>query len=382
MIARRLQTRPMPEPPVRIYKAVAISFLVITVALLGFVIFSIFKKTEVIIIAKENSKTVNMIVNAESEKTKDDSISATVETQEFYWSENFTPTATKPVSGTATGQVTIKNDSPNEMTLIKTTRLLSENNVLFRLSDRYIIPAGASVKANVYADQPGESGDIGPSKFSIPGLSADTQKLVYATSESSMVGGSGKIGFISADDMNAAYQNYSTKVKETFESTHQSNSDFFDKSVVTILSQNASSSYNIGDETSAFTISGTSTVMILSYSSEELKTKINQEINNKVDEGTEKILSINENPKITVANVDSVNKSVQLSVATDVLVTLDDSSTLLEKSNFLNKNKAEIERYVISLPHVTGMDIKFTPSWVTKTPSNPDKLKIVVKSTK
>jgi len=83
-----------------------------------------------------------------------------------------------------------------------------------------------------------------------------------------------------------------------------------------------------------------------------------------------------------VANVDSINKSAQLSVTSDVLVTLDVNSPLLAKENFLNKNKSEIERYVVSLPHVTGMDIKFTPSWVTKTPSNPDKLKVVVKSTK
>lgn len=379
MIARRLQTRPMPEPPVRIYKIIAFSFLTITVILLGFVVFSLFKKTEIIILAKENTRTVEFRVNAEVNASKG-SLNAQVETQDFYWSETFEPTAVKKVDGLAKGTVEIINDSPQEMILIKTTRLLSANDILFRLADKYVVPAHSSITAQIYADESGEKSDIEPTKFTIPGLSLDTQKLVYAESKNKIMGGSGKIGIVGAEDINAAGQSFSLKMKEAF--LQANNLTQANNVVVAILEQHTTSTHTIGQEATDFTIAGTSTIMTLTYNKEELNRIINQEINKKIEAGSEKILSTNENPVITVDNIDSVNQSAQLKIVTDALVTLDVNSTLLEKNNFINKTKAEIERYVISLPDVTGQDIRFTPSWITKTPSNPDKLKVIVKSTK
>jgi hypothetical protein len=369
----------MPEPPVRIYKIIAFSFLTITVILLGFVVFSLFKKTEIIILAKENTRTVEFRVNAEVNASKG-SLNAQVETQDFYWSETFEPTAVKKVDGLAKGTVEIINDSPQEMILIKTTRLLSANDILFRLADKYVVPAHSSITAQIYADESGEKSDIEPTKFTIPGLSLDTQKLVYAESKNKIMGGSGKIGIVGAEDINAAGQSFSLKMKEAF--LQANNLTQANNVVVAILEQHTTSTHTIGQEATDFTIAGTSTIMTLTYNKEELNRIINQEINKKIEAGSEKILSTNENPVITVDNIDSVNQSAQLKIVTDALVTLDVNSTLLEKNNFINKTKAEIERYVISLPDVTGQDIRFTPSWITKTPSNPDKLKVIVKSTK
>ena len=382
MIAHRLQTHTVPEPPVRVYRIIALTFLVVTIALLAIVVFTMLKKTEVTIIAKEDSKTINVIINAEAQKKGDKSLIATVTSTKFYWSEKYFPTATRQVDGTAKGEVILYNTTNETQPLVKTTRVITAEGVLFRLSDRAVVPANGQVTAQVYADQPGASSDIGPSKFTIPGLNPEKQKVIYAESVKPMTGGSGKVGLISESDFKAAEADFAEKTKAEFLKTLSSGSTGFDQTIVSIGQNGGTSTFGIGAEASEFTMSGTSTLTLIMYNKNELNEILKKEVAAGIDSASEKILSIGDAPKVSVAAVDAVNNTAQLQVSTEATVTLDANAPLLNKEYFLNKQKGEIERYIVSLPHVTGMDIKFTPSWISRTPSVADKLKIIVKSVK
>ncbi len=110
-------------------------------------------------------------------------------------------TRTDGVSG---GEVTIINQTGNDQVLIPTTRLLTSDGTLFRIKSRVNVPAHGRIKTRVYADKPGASGDIGPSAFTIPGLSADLQKSITAQSESPMTGGVVASGVLSQSDIDKA----------------------------------------------------------------------------------------------------------------------------------------------------------------------------------
>jgi len=379
MIARRLQTRSIPEPPIKLYRRIALTFLIIAVALLGFVIFSVFKKSEITIMAKEDMKSVNFIVSAEKEKTNDKSIAAEVTTAEFFWSEKYYPTAVKETEGTSKGQAVIYNKTNETQILVKTTRLLTPEGVLFRLSDRVVIPAYGQTTANVYADQSGTGGDIGPKKFTIPGLSPERQKVVYAESSQPMSGGASKIGYISEADLKSAETDFAAKAEAAFLKTLSSNNSNFDKKIVSAKKVSLASSQPIGAETSAFVISGTSTMTAVTYNGKELADLANKEFNAKIDSGSEKILSASVEPKVEIASADAAKGEAQLAVTAEALVTLDANGSLLNKENFLGKKKSEIERYIVSLPHVTGMTVSFSPSWSSTAPTAVDKIKVTVK---
>ncbi len=108
------------------------------------------------------------------------------------------------VEGIARGVVTLKNESGTAQNLVARTRLLSESGVLFRLIDRAVIPARGEVRVDVEADQPGPSGDIGPSRFTIPGLSASQQKVMYGVSDAPMTGGvTRQSGPVTAEEIEA-----------------------------------------------------------------------------------------------------------------------------------------------------------------------------------
>lgn len=89
---------------------------------------------------------------------------------------------TTPVVVTARGTVRIFNTYSKAQTLIRTTRLLSPDQKLYRIDQTVRLQPGESIEVPVYADKPGAEFVIGPTKFTIPGLFVDLQKYIYAES--------------------------------------------------------------------------------------------------------------------------------------------------------------------------------------------------------
>lgn len=382
MIAHRLQTSSVPEPPVGVYRIIALTFLVITLVLFAVVIFTMLKKTEIIINAKEDTKTINLLITAEKQKQNTDSLPAIVTSTKFYWSEEYYPTATRQIDSIATGKAIIYNKTSLNQPLVKTTRLLNPDGILFRLKNRITVPANGQILAEVYADQQGMTGDIGPSQFIIPGLSESKQNVIYAESKEVMTGGSGKIGIISKDNYDSAKLDFAEKTKEAFVKQYAIKIPGLDKQIIQIDFLDATSTSKIGEESTKFSIYGTSTIALVLYNNNDLAEILNKKVASIIDTNSEKILTINSNPSLSIESIDKINNSAQLRITTDATITLDANTPALEKAHFLNKQKAEIERYIVSLPHVTNMDINFTPSWINKTPGIADKLKIIVKNIK
>lgn len=382
MYAHRLSTKPAHEPPVKTYRVIAFSFLALTVVLLAIVIFSALKKTEITVIAKESKKSISLTLNAVKEKGGEKSVVSIVTTTKFSLSENYSPTGAKTVEGISKGEVILYNNTSEVQILVKTTRLLSPENVLFRLEDMVTVPARGQITAKVYADQGGASSDIGPTKFTIPGLSTEKQKVVYAESSKPMAGGSGKIGIVSETDITAAKNDFKEKVKQAYLKQIAETEIWADMKIVTVTDSNPASSHKAGDEAGNFTLSGTSTIVAVFFAKKDLEELLNKEIGKSLDDNSEKILSFSGEPTVTIASTDLVSQTAQLNVSQETLVTLNAEAKSLEKINFAGKDKSEIERYVVGLPHVTGVSVKFSPSWSDTAPSSADKIKVVVKNVK
>lgn len=121
---------------------------------------------------------------------------------------------TSTAAGKSSGQATIINTTSRSYTFVATTRLLSKDGVLFRMKTASPIPANGSVTVEVAADQPGPEGDIGPTTFTIPGLSPDLQKLITAKSDASMTGGAGTAKAVSAADIATAKAKLEERLKK------------------------------------------------------------------------------------------------------------------------------------------------------------------------
>ena len=110
-------------------------------------------------------------------------------------SQAVSATGSKTVSEAASGTITIYNAQSKVQKLVTKTRFATASGLVFRIHSAISVPAGTadkpgSVSAKVYADQPGDSYNVGPSSFTLPGLAGTPQAaLVYAKSTEAMTGG-------------------------------------------------------------------------------------------------------------------------------------------------------------------------------------------------
>lgn len=83
----------------------------------------------------------------------------------------------------ASGQVTIINNYSKSQPLIATTRLLTSDGKLYRLTKTVLVEAGSKLITQAQADQEGAEFEIGPTKLTIPGLWEGLQDKIYAETE-------------------------------------------------------------------------------------------------------------------------------------------------------------------------------------------------------
>ena len=378
MMIRRIETRPAPEPPVRLYKIIALSFLVITIVLLSVVIFLTSKKATITIFSKQDSKHISLTLPVNPAGDGQTTLKGTVSSTVFSWSKKYYPTGTKTADGLAQGDVVIYNTMSAPQQLVKTTRLLTAGGVLFHLSDGVIVPPGGQLTAKVYADQPGPGGDIGPSDFTIPGLNDAKQKLVYAKSTSAMEGGEKKTGILSAADIDAAKEDFKRSIKDVYLQNHGPDASG-QSQVVTVGAVAPIVKEAAGKEVSEFTVSALATLVVVSYDPDELL----RALNTKTGAGSfggEKILSASKQPVVNLASYDLSKATAELSISEDVQVSLDSAAPALTADKFAGKKKSDIEQYVMGLEHVAGVEVKLSPAWARSAPGAADRIKVIVKN--
>lgn len=128
----------------------------------------------------------------------------------------------------ASGNITIVNTMNTERPLVTQTRFQTNEGIVFRIADDVIVPAADNkgpgrIEAYVVADQVdstgsivGARGNIGPSRFFLPGLKGDNQNKVYAESTVEMKGGvTDYMTFVTQQDIDAA----KSKIKDELTKT-------------------------------------------------------------------------------------------------------------------------------------------------------------------
>lgn len=130
--------------------------------------------------------------------------------------EAVTATGEEEVEERAAGRITIYNEFDEEpQRLIKNTRFEAADGKIFRIQDSVNVPGATpkgdgtftpgTVEANVFADEPGESYNLAPGRFTIPGFSGTPRyEKFYALSTEAMAGGFKGVKRVVAEEQEAA----------------------------------------------------------------------------------------------------------------------------------------------------------------------------------
>jgi len=92
-----------------------------------------------------------------AEKTDKETIEGKVIEKIIESEEKFKPKNTWFFEDYAQGEVTIYNKTNFDQLLVKKTRLLSPENLVFRTQEKIIVPRGGEIKVLVKADEKGEN---------------------------------------------------------------------------------------------------------------------------------------------------------------------------------------------------------------------------------
>ncbi len=377
MVSRRKQTSLPNEQPVRFYKIIALTFLALTLVLFGAVIFLSSQRAVITLETKANPLDANQNVVV-GDSVDNPQVSAVVTTTLITVRGEVVPTGTKEEPAIATGMVTLHNESGQAQPLVEKTRLLSEKNILFRLRSSVNIPANGTLEAEVYADQPGSSGNIEASRFTIPGLAESRQKVVYATSKDVMTGGVKNIGALSQSDVDEAEKKLTATVENQVKT--QLGSIYPGKEMlVSVLRMEKVLSAKVGDSISSASIEGMALVAVVVYDKNEVKTWAEQAIQNQSVGDTQIIRPSSGEATVTLKEYNEEKNQATLHIFSAGTATVNAESKQLEKSMFFGKTKDEVKRYGMSLEHVSSVNVEFHPFWMQTVPHIHDHVQVIVK---
>ncbi len=312
----------------------------------------------------------------------------------------------------AKGVITIINTSNQEWPLIPKTRFQTSGNIVFRINDYVTVPAQkdnapGTIDVAVEADQidalsqvVGERGNLQPSKFFLPGLSADNQKKLYAESKNPMSGGKTLVSkHITKEDIEAAKQKLATDLRNSAQAELQSvvsKRNETDKTNLVLLVgdkafQTTEPKITVpanleNQKLESFEIQGELSATGIAYNRDELMNMLKTEL--KLKKNPEKRLVHIDEESLTyrIIESDQANKRVKI---TSTIKGVEEFEIDPEKENgerLVKKIKdhvvghqiTEARDYIQNLPEINKVNIDSWPAWAPTMPNVPDNIKIEV----
>ncbi len=252
----------------------------------------IFSNAEILITLKTEKKEFSEIIkisvnqdllNIEERALSGRFFETSAEKTEIYQTKNKEEKITK-----AGGEIIVYNaaEPPRSVHLVENTRFLSsEKGKIFRATEKIYLPPASysegelipsSKKVSVAAQEGGEEYNIGPSNFSVPGLSGtNLYYTIWAESQSAMRGGDIKENaIVKANDLEAARDNLKKSLIDKSYNllTEKISSGYLlEKEAIFVKNFDYSCSAKEGEMAETFECSGNISVQALAFSSKDIK---------------------------------------------------------------------------------------------------------------
>lgn len=236
-------------------------------------------------------------------------------------------------------------------------------------------PGTASVK--VTASEPGESYNIGPSQFSIPGLETNA---VFASSSESMVGGYDKfVSVVSDEDINKAKEEVAKelyeKAKEELKNKLAKGQKFLEGAVNQEIID-SSSSVKSGTQVSEFEMKVKVKISTLVVFEKDYKELLSKFLESTLPSDKTLVSTSSDTISLALISYDATTQSmrVKAKIKTKIAPKINENKL---KEAIAKKPTSEAVEYLKSLHEIENAQIKLWPVWSKKMPA-ADKIKIKI----
>jgi len=383
------------EPSVSKWPKFFFAFIIIAILMAGLVSYLILPTTEIIVSPKTEKMSFDLMVIGSRDISQIDKSLNKIPLQEIEVEKTkkreFSSTGEKQLNEKAEGFITIYNEySSDPQPLLARTRFESPEGKIFRTTKALTVPGAkieegkivsSSIEVEVIADDSGESYNIGPANFNIPGFKGSPKYAsFYGKSEKSMEGGYvGKVKVISAEDIEKAEESLTEEVKNEVKQAFQDQIPTDLKIIEEELKEEVtkvSSDSKEGDETDKFTIEIKAKIKAFLFNEEDLKNLIDLNIVSQISENKTTLLETQQ-IKIGELIIDWEKQEVSfpLFVEEEIAWKIDSQSL---KKNLIGLNELDVRGYLSSLEEIKEAKVSFWPFWVKRIPSQEKKIKIII----
>ena len=382
------KSKNVPRKSLRLYRRMALQSVVLTFFLLLVVGYFLVPSLKIVIRPNFEVVADSLSFRVSTDDTKVDSIIASS-------SRNLKGTLTIiPISADkiyeakgeevlgeeVVGEVTLHNEYNRDQPLVVNTRLLSEDNKLFRLTESVNIPANSTIKASVYADQPSQDMAIGSSRFSIPGLWLGLQDRIYATSESNFEYRHQVKSYVKQSDLDQAMIDIKNVLIEKSEQNIKS-LESSGEQIAYLLDNNSIEielGAKLGEEVSSFSVSAKNNLIVASFSKEQAESLVKAKLSFLLPD--DKRLSDFETSSI-VYRLEAFNEeenSASVSAAFKANMSLKADANIIDRKQLVGLNQEQIAEYLKSFTEIDSYRLEFFPKFIKSAPILPDRIKVEV----
>jgi hypothetical protein len=340
---------------------------------------------------QEEGVSASIEANVSTKGIEENKIPAILEQMIKEKSSDFEATGSKSGGGKAAGKVVIYNEfSADNQPLVATTRLETSDGKIFRITKAVVVPGitkvgtetkPGAIEVDVVADKAGESYNIDPSDFKIPGFKDGPKyNKFYAKSTKAMSGGSaGETALVSAEDIERAKEKLVAEAKneiiDELKKSLPSERKIFEDSVAVDIAS-SDSSVKAGTETEKFTYSVQVKAKTLSFSEEDVKEIIKAQL--KKDKGQSGQITFSKSISYILSEENMEGGYVKFEAKADVGIA---SDVDLEnfKRGILGKSAEEVTALVKNYPVISKAEVIFWPVFIKRVPINEKQVKIEIK---
>jgi len=354
----------------------------------GIFIFSLFSKTQVEIWPKIEDLALKEKITVDIKKDRMDFVAKIIPGEFFEEerssSQDFSSSGKALKEEKAKGVIQIYNAfSASPQVLAVSTRFVSADGKLFKALRRVVVPGATydkgklvpnSISVEVQAVEAGESYNIGPSAFSIPGF-AGTPKYTafYGKSFSPMTGGlRGEVSQVTQNDLDQAKNSLTgdlkQKSKEFLKNKNSPNFVLLNEALSQEITD-SKSSQNAGASVANFTYQAKVKSKWLGFKKEDIKNFVETAI------GVQKKLK-EESLEVSYSFESIDKESGKMVLTVEIKAKIYPNIDLVElKKSLLGKSFNETKLFLENQPGITKIKVK-SPFWKRKIPADVQKVEI------
>jgi len=375
--------------------------------MLGVVAYLLMPKAEVLIFPKKIQKNINLAVDVAEKLSEvgEENVTDTIQLNSGSIEKNDTLSLTFKSTGEKTssnqkarGKITIYNEfSEAGQILVATTRFLTEDGKLFRLTKTVTVPGMSldengqkkpgEIEAEVIADQSGEEYNIDATKFSIPGFEGGPKyDKFYAKSAQEMKGGGAEnteLNTVSEDDIAKAKKETTEKIKEQIKEKMQEeigeNNILLDKAIKFEITDMA----NFPEEGAVadnFEYQIKIKAKGIFFSQNDLNEKINNYVSNHIiaEEKNYPLKIVMIDKEYGEPTVDFDNNSLKFNLGLNISLAAKINPDEVSQK-LLGKNQEEIDEFISQHPEIQKIEATISPTFfANKIPKYISRVKMQV----